>query len=125
MFTSTTLNVNITNYLMGFTGYFYSCQRNIGVTTGGHIGDFSGDTKKKGKTLSFDLYLVNSFCSSNLSRKCQTSHFLFCDTTSGEVKHSNRSCHANLQMSLTTKTPLVTLIWFPNNSCSIGSSPIF
>ena len=33
----------------------------IGVTTGGHIGDFSGITKKGKKLLSFNYYPVNRF----------------------------------------------------------------
>ena len=55
-----------------------------GITTdlkNRHIGNFSGLTKKKGKTLSFNQYPVNIFCSSTLSRKSESSHFLFCDVT--------------------------------------------
>ena len=52
----------------------------IEVTTGGHIGDMSGVTKKE-KTLSFNSYPVNTFRSSTLSRKCQSSHFHLCDAT--------------------------------------------
>ena len=42
----------------GYSGeiktFYLSNGGHIGVTTGGHIGDFSGLTKKKGKTLSFN-----------------------------------------------------------------------
>ena len=66
------------------------------VANDGHIGDFSGIRTKKGKTLSFNQYPVNIFRSSTLSRKCQSSYFLFC----------NARC-----------TPqVVTLIWPPFNS---------
>ena len=68
----------------------------IGVTTGSYITEFSGITKKKG----------NTFRSSNLSRKCQSSHFLLCDATV-LLRWSLQYVHHWLQ--------------FPNNRCSIQS----
>ena len=56
MFLSITLNVDITKLFCGLYSMllYVANGGHIGVTTGGHIGDFKGVTKKKGKTLSFN-----------------------------------------------------------------------
>ena len=80
--------------------------RHIGVTTCGHIGNFSCVIKRKGKTLSFNEYLVNTFHSSTLSIKCQSSHFRLCNATvllRWSLQYSRR------------------WLQFPNNRCSIQS----
>ena len=57
MFPQTNLNVNFAKLFCGLIQYAFIVANggHIGVTTGGYIGDFSGVTKKKGGTLSFNL----------------------------------------------------------------------
>ena len=55
MVLSRTLKVNITKLLCGLQCDFIVANGgHIGVTIGGHIGNFSGVTKRKGKTLAFN-----------------------------------------------------------------------
>ena len=56
MYPSTTLNVNITKTILWASQYDFIVANggHMGVTTGGHIGNFSGVAKKKGEILSFN-----------------------------------------------------------------------
>ena len=91
---------------MGFTVSFYCCQRRPYWSDHRrpYWNYFSGVTKMKGKILTFNSCLVNTFRSSTLSRKCQSSHFLLCDATvlfRWSMQYGRR------------------WLQFPNNRCSI------